>query len=66
MAESNAVRTKQDGIITITNGVLTYIISKEAGDLGVQLGQRLSLQRAAKSLAAREPLRIKHVHVSRI
>jgi hypothetical protein len=37
MAESNAVRTKQDGIITITNGVLTYIISKEAGDLNASI-----------------------------
>jgi len=32
MAESNAVRTKQDAIITITDGTTTYTVAKEAGD----------------------------------
>ena len=32
MAESNAVRTKRDAIITITDGTTTYTVAKEAGD----------------------------------
>lgn len=32
MAESNAVRTKRDAIITITDGTTTYTVSKEVGD----------------------------------
>ncbi|NDD98421.1 MAG: hypothetical protein EBZ93_13190 [Actinobacteria bacterium] len=32
MAESSTVRTKQDAIITISDGTTTYTVSKEAGD----------------------------------
>lgn len=32
MAESNAVRTLRDAIITITDGTTTYTVAKEAGD----------------------------------
>jgi len=37
MAESNAVRTKQDAIITITDGTTTYTVAKEAGDLNASI-----------------------------
>jgi hypothetical protein len=37
MPESNAVRTKQDAIITITNGSVTYTVAKEAGDFNVDI-----------------------------
>ena len=37
MAEASTVRTKQDGILTITNGSFTYTVSAEAGDLSVSI-----------------------------
>jgi hypothetical protein len=37
MAESNAVRTKQDAIITITDGTTTYTVAKEVGDFNASV-----------------------------